>query len=169
MDKPLPDWVRLWLNQPSWQLLAIQWLLLAGAILLTSVLLVQGEWQQHEHLQAQRQRLELQIAERRQQLARLPALEELQRRLRAQTSALPAEPQAFGYKLEQVGGVLLRWQQQEQPAQQIVKLKLDFHGLLQLLEGLSPTLRIGQMAIEKQPDGLMTQLILFTLEGEADE
>ncbi|MFZ1872759.1 MAG: hypothetical protein WAU54_08275 [Chania sp.] len=168
MDKPLPDWIKPWLNRPGWQLLVVQWLLLIGLMLLTSALLVYGEWQQLEHLRAQQQRLEVEIAERQQQLTRLPALEELEQRLQQQTLALPAEPESFGSKLYQVGGVLLRWQQQEQPAQQIVRLQADYPGLLRLLEGLSPTLRISQMAIEKQPEGLITQLILLAAEGRSE-
>jgi pilus assembly protein HofO len=168
MDKPLPDWIKPWLSRPGWQLLGVQWLLLAGLILLSGTLLVYGEWQQREHLRAQLQRLEEQVAERQQQLAYLPALEELERRLQDQTLALPTESESFGSRLYQIGGVLLRWQQQEQPAQQIAKLQVDYPGLLRLLEGLSPTLRIVQIAIEKQPEGLITQLILLAAEGRSE-
>ncbi|WP_431224650.1 hypothetical protein ACQ86O_07015 [Serratia sp. L9] len=79
MDKPLADWLIPWLNRPGWQLLAAQWLVLAGVVLLASTLLVSGEWQLREQLYEQRQQLERQITERRQQLSQLPALEELQK------------------------------------------------------------------------------------------
>lgn len=167
MDKPLPDWIRSWLNRPGWQLLMAQWLLLAGLVVLSGALLVYGEWQQREHLRMQQQRLEQLLAEHRLQLSRLPALEELQLNLQHQTSVLPVESENFGSKLYRAGGVLLRWQQQ--PAQQVVKLQLDYPGLLHLLEGLSPTSRVGQMAVEKQAGGLITQLTLLTPEEERSE
>lgn len=168
MDKPLPDWVKPWLNRPAWQLLVGQWLFLVGLILLCGASLVYGEWQQHEHLQAQRQQLAVQIAERQQQLARLPALEDLERQLRERALAQQAAPESFGSRLYQLGGALLRWQQQDQPAQQMVKLQVDFRGLLHLLEGVSPSQRIGQMAVEKQAGGLITQLILFSPEEKGE-
>lgn len=164
MDKPLPDWSRPWLHRPAWQLLVVQWLLLIGLILLIGALLVHGEWQQREHLQAQRQRLETQITERQQQLAHLPTLEDLEQQLREPALVLPAEPESFASRLYQAGGVLLRWQQLDQPAQQIVKLQVDFRELVYLLEGVSPSLRIGQIVIEKQAGRLITQLIFFSPE-----
>ncbi|VXD04422.1 conserved hypothetical protein [Enterobacterales bacterium 8AC] len=164
MDKPLPDWIRPWLYRPAWQLLVVQWLLLMGLVLPIGALLVYGEWQQREQWQAQRQQLEAQISERQQQLARLPALGELERQLQERVLALPAEPESFASRLYQAGGVLLRWQQLDQPAQQVVKLQVDFRGLLHLLEGVSPSQRIGQMAVEKQTAGLITQLILLSPE-----
>ena len=169
MDKPLPDWLLPWLARPGWQLLAAQWLVLAGAGLLAGSGPISGEWQRWERLDEQRQQLEHQIAERRQQLSRLPPLAELEQRLGQQVLIVPDEPEDLGTQLYQLGGRLLRFQQQGKPAQQKIWLQLDFGGLLRLLEALPSTRRIGQMKVERQPEGLTTQLTLISLEEAADE
>lgn len=169
MDKPLPDWLVPWLARPGWQLLAAQWLVLAGAGLLAGSGPISGEWQRWERLDEQRQQLEHQIAERRQQLSRLPPLAELEQRLGQQVLIVPDEPGDLGTQLYQRGGRLLRFQQQGKPAQQKLWLQLDFGGLLRLLEALPSTHRIGQMKVERQPEGLTTQLTLISLEEAMDE
>jgi pilus assembly protein HofO len=169
MDKPLPDWLVPWLARPGWQLLAAQWLVLAGAGLLAGSGPISGEWQRWERLGEQRQQLEHQIAERRQQLSRLPPLAELEQRLGQQVLIVPDEPGDLGTQLYQLGGRLLRFQQQGKPAQQKLWLQLDFGGLLRLLEALPSTRRIGQMKVERQPEGLTTQLTLISLEEAMDE
>lgn len=169
MDKPLADWLIPWLAKPGWQLLAAQWLVLSGVGLLVGNWWVIDEWQQRERLYEQRQQLEQQIAERQQQLSQLPPLAELDRRLRQQAAVLPEQPQDFGGHLYQLGGRLLRFQQQENAAQQRVRMQLDYAGLLRLVEKLSPIRRIGQMKIEKQPEGLITQLTLVGSEERVDE
>lgn len=168
MDNRLAAWLIPWLNRPGWQLLAAQWGVLAGVVLLASTLLVSGEWQLREQLFEQRQQLERQISERRQQLSQLPAPEELQKSLQEQRVKRPDEQEDIGSHLYQLGGVLLRWQQQEKPAQQKVSLQLGFEGLLSLLAGISPTRQIGQMRIERQPEGLVIQLTLLAT-GEAED
>ncbi|WP_024527571.1 hypothetical protein [Serratia fonticola] len=169
MDKPLPDWLLPWLARPGWQLLAAQWLVLAGAGLLAGSGPISGEWQRWERLDEQRQQLEHQIAERQQQLSRLPPLAELEQRLGQQVLIVPDEPGDLGTQLYQLGGRLLRFQQQGKPAQQKIWLQLDFGGLLRLLEALPSTRRIGQMKVERQPEGLTTQLTLISLEEAMDE
>lgn len=161
MDKPLADWVNRLLSRPGWQLLVVQWLILLGIVLFVITWSVSGEWQQLVYLQEQQQRIELQIAERQQQLNQLPARGELEQRLRQKRSEQPGAQSDFGHHLYQVGGVLLRWQQQADPAQQRVKLQIEFNGLLRLLAGISPTKRIGRISIEQQPEGLITQLTLL--------
>lgn len=169
MDKPLPDWLIPWLARPGWQLLAAQWLVLTAVGLLACSGLITGEWQQWERLHAQRQQLELQIAERQQQLSRLPPLAELEQRLDQQVLIVPDDPGDLGAQLYQLGGRLLRFQRQEKPAQQKIRLQLDYGGLLRLLEALPFTRRIGQMKIERQPEGLITQLTLVSSEEAVDE
>ncbi|MGF6191830.1 hypothetical protein [Serratia sp. 2723] len=169
MDKPLSDWLIPWLARPGWQLLAAQWLVLAGVGLLACNGLITGEWQRWERLDEQRQQLERQIAERQQQLSRLPPLAELEQRLGQQVLIVPGEPRDLGAQLYQLGGRLLRFQQQEKSAQQKIRLQLDFGGLLRLLEALPSTRRIEQMNIERQPEGLTTQLTLVSSEEVVDE
>ncbi|HEJ9056808.1 TPA: hypothetical protein SML50_001059 [Serratia fonticola] len=168
MDKPLPDWLIPWLARPGWQLLAAQWLVLTGAGLLACSGLISGEWQRWERLDEQRQQLVHQIAERRQQLSQLPPLAELEQRLGQQVLIVPDEPGDLGAQLYQLGGRLLRFQQVK-PAQQKIRVQLDFGGLLRLLEALPSTRRIGQMKIERQPEGLTTQLTLICSEEAVDE
>lgn len=169
MDKPLSDWLIPWLARPGWQLLAAQWLVLAGVGLLAYGGLISGEWQRWERLDEQRQQLERQIAERQQQLNQLTPLAELERRLGQQVLIVPDEPGDLGTQLYQLGGRLLRFQQQEKPAQQKVRLQLDYGGLLRLLEELPSTRRIGQMKIDRQPEGLITQLTLVSSKEAVDE
>lgn len=168
MDKPLPEWLTPWLARPGWQLLAAQWLVLTGAGLLACSGLISGEWQRWERLDEQRQQLVHQIAERRQQLSQLPPLAELEQRLGQQVLIVPDEPGDLGAQLYQLGGRLLRFQQVK-PAQQKIRVQLDFGGLLRLLEALPSTRRIGQMKIERQPEGLTTQLTLICSEEAVDE
>lgn len=169
MDKPLADWLIPWLNRPGWQLLAAQWLVLAGFMLLASTLFLSGEWQQQKRLHEQRQQLELQITERQQQLSQLPAQEELQQRLQQQKDEPLDESEDLGNQLNQVGGVLLRWQQQGKPAQHKVRLLATFDGVLHVLSETSPVRRISQMRMEMQPEGLITQLTFLALGEETDE
>lgn len=168
MDKPLPEWLTPWLARPGWQLLAAQWLVLTGAGLLACSGLISGEWQRWERQDEQRQQLVHQIAERRQQLSQLPPLAELEQRLGQQVLIVPDEPGDLGAQLYQLGGRLLRFQQVK-PAQQKIRVQLDFGGLLRLLEALPSTRRIGQMKIERQPEGLTTQLTLICSEEAVDE
>ncbi|MCO7511044.1 hypothetical protein NJH77_17535 [Serratia fonticola] len=168
MDKPLPEWLIPWLARPGWQLLAAQWLVLTGAGLLACSGLISGEWQRWERLDEQRQQLVHQIAERRQQLSQLPPLAELEQRLGQQVLIVPDEPGDLGAQLYQLGGRLLRFQQVK-PAQQKIRVQLDFGGLLRLLAALPSTRRIGQMKIERQPEGLITQLTLICSEEAVDE
>ncbi|WMT14480.1 hypothetical protein [Serratia fonticola] len=168
MDKPLPDWLTPWLARPGWQLLAAQWLVLTGAGLLACSGLISGEWQRWEKLEEQRQQLVHQIAERRQQLSQLPPLAELEQRLGQQVLIVPDEPGDLGAQLYQLGGRLLRFQQVK-PAQQKIRVQLDFGGLLRLLEAQPSTRRIGQMKIERQPEGLTTQLTLICSEEAVDD
>jgi pilus assembly protein HofO len=169
MDKPLSDWLIPWLGRPGWQLLAAQWLVLTGVGLLAYSGLILGEWQQWERLEEQRQQLELQIAERQQQLSKLPPLTELEQSLEQQALLVSDEQGDLGAQLYQLGGRLLRFQQQEKPAQQKIRLLLDYGGLLRLLEGLPSARKIGQMKIERQSEGLITQLTLVSSAEAVDE
>ncbi|WP_431224651.1 hypothetical protein ACQ86O_07020 [Serratia sp. L9] len=81
----------------------------------------------------------------------------------------PEGQEDIGSHLYQVGGVLLRWQQQEKPAQQKVSLQLGFEGLLRLLARMPPSRQIGQMKIERQPEGLVIQLTLLATAEAEDE
>ncbi|KEY58660.1 DNA utilization family protein [Serratia sp. DD3] len=169
MNNPIPDWLIPWLNRPGWQILSLQWSGLAGLVLLTCIGLLADQWQRYQQLDQQRQQLELQIAEHQKQWDRLPALEELE--LRLQQAAEQPDPQKerdIAGLLQQVGGELLRWQQQDKPPQQKVTVQVKFDGLLHFLAGISSTQRIGQIRIERQPTGLMTQLTLLVSDGAGD-
>lgn len=169
MDKPLSGWLIPWLARPGWQLLAAQWLVLTSVGLLAYGGLITGEWQQWERLDEQRQQLERQITECQQQLNQLPSLTELEQRLGQQVLIVPGESGDLGAQLYQLGGRLLRFQQQDKPAQQKIRLQLDYGGLLRLLEDLPSTRRIGQMKIERLPEGVITQLILVSAHEVVDE
>jgi pilus assembly protein HofO len=164
MDKSLPVWLIPWLLRPGWQLLLMQWAMLCCVGLLLIRFGLHGEWQQRSQLQEQQQQLAQQIDQQQQQLAQLPKLSELEQRLAQQANA--ASSPEFSTLLQQAGGALQQWRQQEKPAQQTVKLQIDFHGLLRLLEQLPPTQRINQLGIGAGHTALKVQLIL---QGGADE
>lgn len=169
MNKPLPAWLIPWLGRPGWQLLIAQWLVLVGVILLAYVLFISGQWQQRERLYQQQQQLQLQVAERQRQLSQLPSLEALALSLQQKPMQQPQDHGELGRILSQTGGELLRWQQQDKPAQQTLKFRVDFAGLLHVLEKISPNERIGQLTIERQSEGVITKLTLLTSGGVADE
>lgn len=169
MDKPLPVWLLPWLSRPAWQLVVIQWGVLAGLVLCLGRLFLVGEWQQREELDQQRQQRILQIAAYQQQLGQLPTLVQLESQLQPQATTPSTEKESVGSKLNQVGGVILLWWQQEKQQQQRVKFRLEYAGLLRFLEEVPPDQRINQMTIERQPEGLVTQLVLQAPEGGEDE
>ncbi|CAE1151142.1 conserved protein of unknown function [Serratia sp. Tan611] len=159
MSRPLPDGLILWLQRPGWQVLAWQWLLLGVLLALPGMLLIRGEWRQSARLsddvRQQAQRVEqLQL-----QLASLPSLATLEQQIAQQRERRPAEPE-LAEVLQRTGVRLLRWQRQEQPAQQRLRLRSDYFSLLQLLESLPGTVRISQLSLEMQPEGLSAEWLL---------
>lgn len=169
MNNSIPDWLIPWLNRPGWQILSLQWSGLAGLVLLTCIGMLADPWQQHQQLVQQQQQLELKIAEHQQQWEQLPALGELEQRLQQVMKQLyPQKERGIAGLLQQAGGELLRWQQQDKPLQQKVTVQVRFDGLLHFLAGISSTQRIVQIRIERQLTGLMTQLTLLVSDSEAD-
>lgn len=126
-----------------------------------------GEWQRWERLDEQRQQLVHQIAERRQQLSQLPPLAELEQRLGQQVLIVPDEPGTWGLSSISLGAAATFPAGETSPAKD--KGTARFRGLLRLLEALPSTRRIGQMKIERQPEGLITQLTLICSEEAVDE
>ncbi|MFC0227785.1 hypothetical protein [Serratia aquatilis] len=169
MNKPLPAWLIPWLERPGWQLWAAQWLVLAGGILLAYMLFISGQWQQRERLNQQQQQLQLQVTERQQQLSQLPSLAVLVSSLQQKSMQQPEDHAELGHILSQAGGELLRWQQQDKPARQTLKFRVDYAGLLRLLENISPNKRIDQITIERRPEGVITKLTLLATGDAADE
>ncbi|WON76742.1 hypothetical protein [Serratia sp. UGAL515B_01] len=169
MNKPLPIWLIQWLGRPCWQLLAVQWLVLAAGILLAYVLFISGQWQRRERLYQQQQQLQLQVTERQQQISQLPSLEALELSLQHKAIKQPEDHAELGSNLSQVGGKLLRWQQQDKPAQQTFKFQVNYSGLLRLLETISPHKRIDQIRIESRSEGVFTELTLLSSGDGADE
>ncbi|MEB6337301.1 hypothetical protein [Serratia rhizosphaerae] len=159
MSRPLPDGLILWLQRPGWQLLALQWLLLGILLVLPGLGLIHGEWRQSARLsddvRQQAQRVEqLQL-----QLSSLPSLATLEQQIAQQRERRPAEPE-LAEVLQRTGVTLLRWQRQEPPAQQRLRLRSDYFSLLQLLESLPGTVRISQLSLEMQPEGLSAEWLL---------
>lgn len=159
MDKPLPLWTRRWLDLPGWQALAAQWLVLGCLVLLFGMLLLQGKWQQRVRTLAEQQRLIQQIEPLRQQLAQMPALDEINLRLQ-QNALRPAVQDDLTQVLQRAGAALQRWQQQEKPQRQTLSLQLPYGGLLLLLEALPPVLRIEQMILAAQDEELVAHFAL---------
>lgn len=72
--------------------------------------------------------------------------------------------------LQQAGGALLRWQRQEKPLRQTLSLRIDYAGLLALLEALPADLRLEQLSVETAPQGMTARLVLQdAAEEQADE
>ncbi|EFE97334.1 hypothetical protein [Serratia odorifera] len=157
MNKSLPSWLTPWLSRPAWQLLAGQWLLLTGLTSLPCALWVQAEWQQHVRLQSEMRQQAVSIDQLQQQLSQQPALYELQRRL-AVRAAQPADGD-LSSSLQQAGVVLLRWQQQPS-LRQTLNMRVDYAGLLRVLNALPTTLRIERLGVDARAEGLVAELVL---------
>ncbi|MOA15467.1 hypothetical protein D3C78_1356250 [compost metagenome] len=67
--------------------------------------------------------------------------------------------------LQQVGAGLQRWQQQESASRQALRLHLEYGSLLRLLEKLPTRLRIDQMTVETQTEGMSVH---FTFQDVAE-
>lgn len=164
MNKPLPRWLTRCLNLPGWKLLLMQWLALSGPILLFGLLLLQGKWQQLGQTQVERQRLKHQMTPLWAQLARMPTMEALNQQLQ-QIKPSPVANEALLDVLQQVGAGLQRWQQQEKASRQALRLHLEYGSLLRLLEKLPTRLRIEQMTVETQTEGVSVH---FTFQDVAE-
>lgn len=171
----MPVWFLPWLTRPAWQLLIMQWGVLASLIFCMDRLFLAGEWQQRKEVNQQLQQRMLQIEAYQQQLNQLPTLVQLGSQLHSSATTLPSattpspEKESVGSRLYQRGGVMLLWRQQEKQQQQMIKFRLEYAGLLSFLDGISSEQRVRQMIIERQPEGLVTQLILQAPEGSGDE
>lgn len=166
MDKPLSLWTRRWLDLPGWMVLSAQWLALGCLVLLLGVPLLHGKWQQRERTLAEQRRLIQQIEPLKQQLARIPSLDEINLRLQ-QSASRPAVHDDLTLVLQRTGAALQRWQRQEKPQRHTLSLNIRYDGLLQLLEALPSALRIDQMTLEAQAEDLMAHFVLHDAPADA--
>ncbi|MBV6694877.1 hypothetical protein [Serratia quinivorans] len=167
MDKPLPLWLARGLSLPGWKLLAIQWLVLGSLILLFSLQLLQGKWQQLADTEAQQQRLMQQMTPLWEQLARMPTLDQVNQSLQ-QVSRPPAADSDLASTLQRAGAGLQRWQQQGDSPRQTLMLHLNYDSLLRLLGRFPAQLRIDQMTVEAQVGELTAHFILQAALAEAE-
>ncbi|EMF8147235.1 hypothetical protein ACWUZV_21265 [Serratia marcescens] len=164
MDSRLSSGLRFWLSLPGWLLLVAQGLGIGALALLGGGWMLQDEWRQRESAAERQQRLLQQIAMVQRQLDEVPQ------------TAIPAAPLApiatgdLASVLQRAGGALLRWQRQEKPPRQTLSLRIDYAGLLVLLEALPADLRLQQLSMETPPQGMTARLVLQdTAEEQADE
>lgn len=160
MDSRLSPGLRFWLSLPGWRLLAAQWLGIGALALLGGGWLLQQEWRQRESAAERQQRLSQQIALAQRQLDAAPAA----------LSPPPVSSAGAGdlaSVLQRAGGALLRWQRQEKPARQTLSLRIDYVGLLALLATLPADMRLEQLSVETQTQGMTAQLILRDATEEA--
>ncbi|MEL5309348.1 hypothetical protein [Serratia nevei] len=154
MDSRLSSGLRFWLSLPGWLLLVAQGLGIGALALLGGGWMLQDEWRQRESAAERQQRLLQQIAMVQRQLDEVPQ------------TAIPAAalaPIATGdlaSVLQRAGGALLRWQRQEKPPRQTLSLRIDYAGLLVLLEALPADLRLQQLSVETPPQGMTARLVL---------
>ncbi|CDJ79063.1 Type IV pilus biogenesis protein PilO [Serratia marcescens SMB2099] len=156
--------LRFWLSLPGWLLLVAQGLGIGALALLGGGWMLQDEWRQRESAAERQQRLLQQIAMVQRQLDEVPQ------------TAIPAAPLApiatgdLASVLQRAGGALLRWQRQEKPPRQTLSLRIDYAGLLVLLEALPADLRLQQLSVETPPQGMTARLVLQdAAEEQADE
>ncbi len=161
----MPFWLARGLGLPGWKLLGIQWLVLGGLILLFGLLLLQGKWQQLAQTEAEQQRLTQQMNPLWEQLARMPTLEQVNQDLQ-QVARQPVIEGGLAVALQQANAGLQRWQQDNSP-RQTLRLHLNYGSLLTLLETLPANLRIEQMTVEAQAEGLMANFTLQAALAEA--
>ncbi|ALE98274.1 hypothetical protein GST45_16935 [Serratia marcescens] len=164
MDSRLSSGLRFWLSLPGWLLLVAQGLGIGALALLGGGWMLQDEWRQRESAAERQQRLLQQIAMVQRQLDEVPQ------------TAIPAAPLApiatgdLASVLQRAGGALLRWQRQEKPPRQTLSLRIDYAGLLVLLEALPADLRLQQLSVETPPQGMTARLVLQdAAEEQADE
>ncbi|BEN51745.1 hypothetical protein SMKC057_38570 [Serratia marcescens] len=164
MDSRLSSGLRFWLSLPGWLLLVAQGLGIGALALLGGGWMLQDEWRQRESAAERQQRLLQQIAMVQRQLDEVPQ------------TAIPAAPLApiatgdLASVLQRAGGALLRWQRQEKPPRQTLSLRIDYAGLLVLLEALPADLHLQQLSVETPPQGMTARLVLQdTAEEQADE
>lgn len=164
MDSRLSSGLRFWLSLPGWLLLVAQGLGIGALALLGGGWMLQDEWRQRESAAERQQRLLQQIAMVQRQLDEVPQ------------TAIPAAPLApiatgdLASVLQRAGGALLRWQRQEKPPRQTLSLRIDYAGLLVLLEALPADLRLQQLSVETPPQGMTARLVLQdTAKEQADE
>ncbi|MGP2759224.1 hypothetical protein ACTVLY_18750 [Serratia marcescens] len=164
MDSRLSSGLRFWLSLPGWLLLVAQGLGIGALALLGGGWMLQDEWRQRESAAERQQRLLQQIAMVQRQLDEVPQ------------TAIPAAPLApiatgdLASVLQRAGGALLRWQRQEKPPRQTLSLRIDYAGLLVLLEALPADLRLQQLSVETSPQGMTARLVLQdAAEEQADE
>ena len=153
MDNRLSSGLRLWLSLPGWLLLLSQGLGIGTLALLGGGWMLQDEWRQRESAAERQQRLLQQIAMVQRQLDEV------------QETAIPAAlpPSTTGdlaSVLQRAGGALLRWQRQEKPPRQTLSLRIDYAGLLALLETLPTDLRLEQLSVETPSLGMTARLVL---------
>ncbi|CAH3827443.1 MULTISPECIES: hypothetical protein [Serratia] len=164
MDSRLSSGLRFWLSLPGWLLLVAQGLGIGALALLGGGWMLQDEWRQRESAAERQQRLLQQIAMVQRQLDEVP---------QTTIPAAPLAPIATGdlaSVLQRAGGALLRWQRQEKPPRQTLSLRIDYAGLLVLLEALPADLRLQQLSVETPPQGMTARLVLQdTAEEQADE
>ncbi|OKB66420.1 hypothetical protein BHU62_12740 [Serratia marcescens] len=156
MDSRLPPGLRFWLSLPGWRLLAAQWLGLGTLMLLVGGWALQDEWRQRARAGEREQRLLQQIALVQRQLDETPEMQIPP----AVAPVAPVEPGDLASVLQRAGGALLRWQRQEKPPRQTLSLRIDYMGLLALLEALPAGLRLEQLSVETQTQGMMARLVL---------
>ncbi|HGM6350063.1 TPA: hypothetical protein ACKP8H_004355 [Serratia marcescens] len=164
MDSRLSSGLRFWLNLPGWLLLVAQGMGIGTLALLGGGWLLQDEWRQRENAAERQQRLLQQISMVQHQLDEAPE---------APMPPTPIGPTTAGdlaNVLQQAGGALLRWQRQEKPLRQTLSLRIDYAGLLALLEALPADLRLEQLSVETAPQGMTARLVLQdAAEEQADE
>ncbi|MEL5299368.1 hypothetical protein PTR52_18810 [Serratia nevei] len=163
MDSRLSSGLRFWLSLPGWLLLVAQGLGIGALALLGGGWMLQDEWRQRESAAERQQRLLQQIAMVQSQLEETPQTV-------IQAALAPIATGDLASVLQRAGGALLRWQRQEKPPRQTLSLRIDYAGLLVLLEALPTDLRLQQLSVETPPQGMTARLVLLdTAEEQADE
>ncbi len=96
----------------------------------------------------------------------MPTLEQVNQDLQ-QVARQPVAEGDLAVALQRANAGLQRWQQQESSPRQILRLHLNYGSLLRLLESLPANLRIDQMTVEAQAEGLMANFTLQAALAEA--
>ena len=163
MDSRLSSGLRLWLSLPGWLLLLSQGLGIGTLALLGGGWLLQDEWRQRANAAERQQRLLQQIAMVQSQLEETPQTV-------IPVALPPTTTGDLASVLQRAGGALLRWQRQEKTLRQTLSLRIDYAGLLVLLEALPADLRLEQLSVETPPLGMTARLVLQdATEDQPDE
>ncbi len=163
MDSRLSSGLRFWLSLPGWLLLVAQGLGIGALALLGGGWMLQDEWRQRESAAGGNSACCNRSLWCNANWTRCRKPLSLRRRLRR-------SPPAIWRACCNERGRPVALAAAGKPPRQTLSLRIDYAGLLVLLEALPADLRLQQLSVETPPQGMTARLVLQdAAEEQADE